>query len=144
MMSRLRTVLHLLLAIALVVPGVAAPMQSVRDGLAHAAHAAAPGAMAGMDAAMAMHIPDEAMAGMPCEHMGEADPAPPMQPVAARDPGDCCNPHTCDLSACLGTGCLPELPRIAACVPPATPLVPWRQPAQPARLIETPLRPPIA
>ena len=141
MSRRVRTALHLLLAIALVVPGIAAPMQAVRDALAHAP-ASAPTEMAVMHAAGAM--PADDMAGMPCEHM--AAPVATVDAGAAAHPdnGSCCTPRSCDLSACLGTGCLPELPRIAAFVPPSTPLLPWRQPASPTRLIETPLRPPIA
>ena len=138
MSPRVRTVLHLLLAIALAVPGIAAPMQAVREALA-AMPVAMP--MEGMEMARAM--PGDDMAGMPCDRMGISDTSSAM-PTPRHGDGACCNPHTCDLSACLGTGCLPELPRIAAFVPASTPPVPWRQPAQPARLIETPLRPPIA
>ena len=132
--------LHLLLAIALVVPGIAAPMQAVREALAPAPAATA---MGGMDMDMATGMSGDDMAGMPCDRKQATDAASAL-PATHASGGDCCTPHACDLSACLGTGCLPALPRIAAFVPPSTPPVPWQQPARPVRLIETPLRPPIA
>jgi hypothetical protein len=137
---RCRVALHLLLALCLVIPGIAAPAQAVSDEL----HAAAAAQMAdemsdSMD--MGMAAMDMSAQGMPCGDMHMAD-APSKQ--APEKSGDCCAPHTCDLSACLGTGCLPELPRLAPSVPPAATPIPWRQPRLPAGVIETPLRPPIA
>jgi hypothetical protein len=160
---RCRVALHLLLALCLVIPGIAAPAQAVADEL----HAVAASRMAdatrdsmdhamsdakampaSMDMSMPMAAADMSMQGMPCGemHMSDATPKSPSEsssasPSKARD---CCAPHSCDLSACLGTGCLPELPRIAANVPPTATLIPWRQPRLPAGVIDTPLRPPIA
>jgi hypothetical protein len=142
---RCRVALHLLLALCLVIPGIAAPAQGVADELHAVAAAQADDAM---DAAMAdgampasMDMPSEMAAhGMPCGEMHMADA--PSKPASKS--GDCCTPHTCDLSACLGTGCLPELPRLAASVPPTATLIPWRQPRLPAGVVDTPLRPPIA
>jgi hypothetical protein len=59
-------------------------------------------------------------------------------------PCDCCTPASCDLSACLGTACLPTLPRIVAAVPPGVLHVRWSAPAPPSRVLDRPLRPPIA
>ena len=145
---RCRVALHLLLALCLVVPGIAAPAQGITDALQAATAAAVQGAesmtgsmAASMDmASMDMPPMDMAEQGMPC---GDMDmPGPTSKPDSRS--GDCCAPHSCDLSACLGTGCLPELPRLAASVPPAATPIPWRQPRLPAGVIDTPLRPPIA
>lgn len=164
---RCRVALHLLLALCLVIPGIAAPAQAVADELHAAAAARMAEAMRGsmddaMDAGampadmMSMDMPmpataadvsmrDMPMEDMPCGAMHMSDATPPKSPSSspARS-GDCCAPHSCDLSACLGTGCLPELPRIAASVPPVATLIPWRQPRLPAGVVDTPLRPPIA
>ena len=78
-----------------------------------------------------------AMADMPCD---EDDP----QAAGHEMPCDCCTPASCDLSACLGTACLPELPRFVAAIPPAAIPLPWATPAPATRLVDTPLRPPIA
>ena len=135
---RCRIALHLLLALCLVVPGIAAPAQAVADEL----HAAAAARMSdAMSDSMDMAAMDVSMQGMPCGEMHMADA--PSKATSDKS-GDCCAPHSCDLSACLGTGCLPELPRLAASVPPAATLVPWRQPRLPAGVVDTPLRPPIA
>ena len=140
---RCRVALHLLLALCLVVPGIAAPAQGVADAL-QAVAAAQADAMDGSTTADPMpasvDTPDMAAHDMPCGDMHMADAS--SQPASTS--GDCCSPHACDLSACLGTGCLPELPRLAASVPPAATPIPWRQPRLPAGVIDTPLRPPIA
>lgn len=118
-----RIVLHLLLAWFLAIPGIVAPALAVADGLRVAS------AVASMDAM--------AEAGVPCDELTApiANPAPPC---------DCCDSHECSLSACLGTGCLPVLPQVAAQVPsPAMP-APWRQSPVAAGLIDPLLRPPIA
>ena len=158
---RCRVALHLLLALCLVIPGIAAPAQAVADGLHAAAAARMAEAMRGamddamdadalpasMDMAMPVAAADMSMSDMPCGemHMPDATPKSSESPSASPSKAhDCCAPHACDLSACLGTGCLPELPRLAASIPPAATLVPWRQPRLPAGVIDTPLRPPIA
>ena len=117
-----RFVLHLLLVVALAVPGGIAPAQAVADLLPE--HAAA-------------SVGDMPFGELPCDQMGASagDAAPE---------GDCRTPHDCDFSACLGTSCLPELPRMVAGVPAGASVVPWRQPELPAGVIDTPLRPPIA
>lgn|SRR5687767_14904505 len=117
-----RIALHLLLAAFLVIPGIAAPAQGVASELQAAASAAMADGMADAD--------------MPCDQMGRDS--------AEQAPCDCCTPHACDFSACLGTGCLPELPRLVAAIPPVVAPVYGRQPPAPAVVIETPFRPPIA
>ena len=118
-----RIALGLTLALALVLPGIAAASQSVR-----VAFATVPSATR------------SAAHGMPCD--GMAMPAPTKAP--AGKPSGNCGARGCDLAACLGAGCLPATPHIAASIP-ATGLVPnWEQPLRPSRLAETLLRPPIA
>ena len=77
------------------------------------------------------------MAAMPC-----GDDLP--QAAEHEMPCNCCTPATCDLSACLGTACLPELPRLVAAIPPPVMPLPWNDPAPPSLRSDTPLRPPIA
>lgn len=119
-----RIAMHLFLVVALVIPGIAAPVQSVAEGLQAIA------------AASKADAPVMAMGDMPCD---DAD-----MPAAKSKPCDCCTPQACDFSACLGTACLPELPRVTAMVPPAEVLLPWQGPAYVPGVIENPLRPPIA
>ena len=111
-------VLHLLLAAGLVLPGIAAPGQAVSHALAAAGDNQDP------------------MSASPCSGMSMPDKSPPHTPMG----GD----HGCDLAACLGAGCLPTLPHVAAFVPDSDVLIPWDQPVPPSRLVERPLRPPIA
>lgn len=59
-------------------------------------------------------------------------------------PCDCCTPHGCDLAACLGTSCLPELPAVTADLVRAGEPVQWNAPPVPAMTVDTPLRPPRA
>ena len=118
----LRIVVRLLMVVSLVGSGIVAPAQEIEESLQQAAEMA--------DAAAA--------ADMPCGGMD--------MPSSAVDtaPCDCCPAQGCDLSACLGTACLPDLPRIAASASPAAMSVPWQQPVVPAGFNDTPLRPPIA
>lgn len=112
----IRWTVHLLLILALVLPGTAAPAQAVADALS---------ALATQDAEMpcdGMQTAPEHRAGMPC---------------------DCCEHGKCDISACLGTGCLFAPPRLVAAIPLTNAPQPWRRPAPPSHTIETPLRPPI-
>ncbi|WP_157475323.1 hypothetical protein [Lysobacter sp. Root494] len=118
-----RLTLHCLLMIAMVTATVAVPAQAASDTL----EATAAAKMAA------------AMADMPCADMAMSHGKAPH-----KAPCDCCNPVSCDLSACLGTACLPELPRVVATVPGVTLLIPWQAPASPSQVIDTPLRPPIA
>jgi len=115
--------MHLLLAVALVIPGIAAPVQAVADGLEAIA------------AAAKAEVPVMAMGDMPCDDVD--------MPADESKPCDCCTPQACDFSACLGTAFLPELSRVAAVIPPAGVLLPWQAPAYAPGVIETPLRPPI-
>jgi hypothetical protein len=116
----LRAALHLLLIAGLVLPGIAAPAQGATQALATAASGG------------------KAMTHAPCDGMQD-----PMQDAAhGRLPAGA--QHGCDLSACLGSGCLPSLPHVAAFIPEAGSLVAWDQPMSPSRHLETPLRPPIA
>ena len=116
-----RLALHWLVVISMITTTLVAPAQAATDALQEAA--------ASQMAA--------AMADMPCADM--------EMPAATDDmPCDCCTPASCDLSACLGIACLPELPRQVAGIPQATIPTLWNAPALPTRLIDTPLRPPIA
>lgn len=117
-----RVALHLLLVAFLAIPAVAAPARAVADAMQAATASAIAEAMAQADE--------------PCDAM-RASPD-------GQQPCDCCPSHTCDISACLGTGCLPELPRVIASIPPVAAAAPWHQPAVPAGTTETPFRPPIA
>lgn len=119
--SLTRQALHWLVIITMVAATLVVPAQAADEAVREAA-----------TARMAA-----AMADMPC---GEA-----MEQAAAHDmPCDCCTPASCDLSACLGTACLLELPRVAGTAPLHIAHEPWNAPAPPMRLIDTPLRPPIA
>lgn len=112
----LRVALHLLLAVGLVLPGIAAPAQAVGHALA----------------TMSGHA--DAMSQSPCS--GMTMPDTPHMPSGTQ--------HGCDLAACLGAGCLPVMPHVAAFIPDADSLVTWKQPVPPSRLPDTLLRPPIA
>lgn len=118
------------LAILFLVAAVCtAPAQAVAQALHEAIDSRAPASLAtDSHAAMAM------TAGMPCGDM-------PSNAGDAHSYG--CAHNGCDLSVCLGTACLPELPRLIAAVP-ATVLRPqWQAAMPPSRQIDTPLRPPI-
>jgi len=117
-----RIALKLLLAVMLVVTGVVAPVQAIAD-----AFASMP-APASTQAATAQK--------MPCESMDRSEQGGPPCP--------CCAQHSCDLSNCLGTACLPELPRMAAARPLTTAPIAWRQSHVPVGVADAPLRPPIA
>ena len=112
-----RLAIHLLLVVSLVLPGSAAPAQAVADALSTLATSAASMPCDGMQ--------------MPAEHQH----APPC---------DCCEHGKCDISACLGTGCLFALPRLVALIPGVAAPLPWQRPAPDSRTVETPLRPPIS
>ena len=125
MLSRIaRLTLHCLLMIAMATATVAVPAEAARDLF---------------EAAAAAKMADT-MSDMPCADVM----AKSVGKASHKAPCDCCNPVTCDLAACLGTACLPELPRVVAAIPVTTPLVPWQAPASPSRVIDRPLRPPIA
>lgn len=119
--SLLRLAVHWLVILTMIATAAMVPAQAATGAL-QAAEAAR---MAG------------ATADMPCG--GEMD-----APAAQHEmPCDCCAPASCDLSACLGTACLPALPRVAATIPLAVVHVRWNAPAPPSRVLDTPLRPPI-
>lgn len=115
-----RLALHWLVIITMVATTLVTPMQAADESLREAG------------ARMAA-----AMSEMPCGDEME-------MAVSHEMPCDCCTPVSCDLSACLGTACLLELPRVAAAIPFQTTHAAWNAPARPTRLIDTPLRPPIA
>lgn len=116
-----RAALHWLVIIMMIATTLVAPMQATGEVLQEAATARTAAAMA----------------DMPCgDEMGMA--------ATHEMPCDCCTPASCDLSACLGTACLPELPRVAAAIPFHAFHATWNAPVRPTRLIDTPLRPPIA
>ena len=116
-----RLALHWLVVISMITTTLVVPAQAATDTLQSAAAAQ-----------MAA-----AMADMPCEDKDATAAAHEM-------PCDCCTPASCDLSACLGIACLPEVPRLVAGIPAGTIHVQWNAPAPPSRLVDTPLRPPIA
>lgn len=125
MLARIaRLTLHCFLMIAVVAATVAVPAQAASERI----EAAAAAKMAA------------AMADMPCAD----DMAKSHGSASHKAPCDCCNPVSCDLSACLGTACLAEPPRVVAAVPAITLVVPWQAPASPSHVTDTPLRPPIA
>ena len=113
----IRLAIHLLLVMSLILPGISAPAGALADEL-HALTASA------------------AMADMPCDEGQRASDH--------QAPCDCCPQSKCDLSACLGTGCLFELPRLAAFVPPTAMPLPWDLPAPDSQAVGTLFRPPIA
>ncbi|HEY0660056.1 MAG TPA: hypothetical protein VGD21_01840 [Lysobacter sp.] len=118
-----RLALHWLVVVSMITTTLVVPAQAAIDTLQSA-----------VAAQMAA-----AMADMPCDDMDMDTGA-----TAHEMPCDCCASDSCDLSACLGTACLSELPRLVAGIPAATIQPPWNAPAPPSRLIDTPLRPPIA
>ena len=120
-----RIALHLLLAVSLVIPGVVSQAQTIAYELQAAA----------ATATMADAIASDQM---PCDDMDM------LAPADGAEPDDCCTPQSCDLSACLGTACLPQLPRIAAAPPLGAAPPSWLQSIHPIGVSDTPLRPPIA
>lgn len=110
--------LHLLLAVLLVIPGVIAPMQGVAGELDRLA------------AVSAM------TADSPCDMHGTG--------TMSEMPCDCCTSHGCDLAACLGISCLPELPAVIAGLVRAGEPVQWSIPPVRSMAVDTPLRPPKA
>ena len=108
--------LHLLLAVGLVLPGIAAPAQRVSEAAALASGTT------------------QAMTHSACDGTAMLGKAPMKTPGSTQG---------CDLAACLGAGCLPALPHLAAFVPDAeSPLV-VDQPVLPSQQPDTLLRPPI-
>jgi len=122
----LRIALHLLLAAGFVLPGIVAPAQATAQALAAASASAAADATG--------------MAHSPCDRMTVPMPMPGKAP--AKLPAGA--HQGCDLAACLGAGCLPTLPHLAAYVPEHVPPIAWDQPVPPSQRADTPLRPPIA
>ena len=114
----IRVGLHLLLMVSLVLPAIAMPARAATQAWQAASVAMTTG-HDGMD--MTQPAPHK-------KHCQEG----------------CCPRQTCDLSACIATGCLPRF----ASLPTVKLVVPftfsWRSITPPVRLVETPLRPPIA
>jgi len=119
----LQIALHLLLAVGLVAPGIAAQAQSVALAFATTSLGAAT---------------DRQDVGC-----GDMSPAT-MDVHPQKRPATPCDQHGCTMAACLGAGCLPTLPRVLAFVPIGESLITWEQPVRPSRVLDTPLRPPIA
>jgi hypothetical protein len=112
-----RVALHLVLVVSMSLAGAVAPVAAAEEALA-----SIPAPTAPMD--------------MPCDDMGA------MQQAPAHDP--CAKAH-CSLAACLGAAaCLPGMARVAAHVPAAGRFDATDVPFVPSRVIDTPLRPPIA
>ena len=110
--------LHLLLAVGLVLPGIAAPAQAASQLLASASG-----------------MPD-AMSHSSCDAMAMQGGAPAKGLPASH--------HECNLAGCLGAGCLPRVAHVAAFVPATDNPVAFDQPVPPSQLPDTLLRPPIA
>ena len=132
MRSRLPFVaLHLVLIASMLMAGFAAPMQAIAAGFAAATTATQP------------------MPGMPCDHMqamaGGAMASHGMDaPAPHRDaPGDACASAHCSLGACLGIAYLQEIPQLAMQAPRGDAPAAWMPIPRLARMLETPLRPPI-
>jgi hypothetical protein len=113
-----RVVLYLLLAASLVLPGIAMPARAATQ-------------------AWQAVVASTAVAG----HPGMA--TTPQTPHRHCQQG-CCPQQACDVGACIATACLPRLASLATVklVVPFT--FSWRSITPPTRLVETPLRPPIA
>ena len=112
-----RVVLHLLLIVSLVLPGIAMPARAATQAWQAASAAVA-----------TMH-----------DGMDMAQPAPHKHCQQR-----CCPKQACDLGACIATGCLPRfasLPVMELVVPFT---FSWHSITPPTRLVETLLRPPIA
>ena len=116
-----RRALHLLLVAALILPGSVWPARAAVSILDAAAAAVA----SEMPCHDAMPAPSKPHNGEPCED-------------------GCCPQPTCDISACVGTGLLPQFASLPAAMPPVPLTFSWRATPPPSRLIDTPLRPPIA
>jgi len=113
-----RILLHLLLAVGLVLPGVAANAQATSQM-----------------AAIASGVP-AAMSHSACDGMAMHSKAPSKMPPGVS--------HGCNLAACLGAGCLPALPYVTAFVPAVQSPITLDEPVPPSQLPDAPLRPPIA
>lgn len=117
----IRILLHLLLALAFVLPALAAPAQGVAGALAGAVQPEMP--CGDMPGGMDTMAGDHAMGhGIGC---------------------DCCSVQ-CDLSACLGAACLFTVPAIVGIALPAATPLPWRATPLVAHVPDRLLRPPIA
>lgn len=110
-----RLSLQLLLATSLIVSGGLWPVGNVSD----AASATA-------------------ATGMPCHEAARA-----TSDIHPCDNG-CCPQSSCDPSACVATACPPQIMILPAVMAPVALQTGWYTHALPSRLIDTPLRPPIA
>jgi len=119
-----RVALHLLLIATLIMPGGGAWAT-----MAVANPAPAPVAEVAVTDAMPCHDT------MPMDV--ETNSTPPCEE-------GCCPQATCDVSACLASACLPRFVSLPAAAPPAPFVFPWHVDAPSPRLIDSPLRPPIA
>ena len=113
-----RAASYLLLAVSLVLPGIAMPARAASQVWEAVAASTAVAAHDGMDMTQLT----------PHKHCQEG----------------CCPQQTCDLGACIATACLPRF----ASLPTVKLVVPftfsWRSITPHTRAVETPLRPPIA
>jgi hypothetical protein len=118
----IRVAAHLMLAISLVLPGVAAPARAAANAFAQPTAATTTMARGGRPTA--------------CGDMG-------VRPDRHRAPVDPCSTHNCDLSACIGTACLPEIAGVIAVAAPTPAPALRRHPLRLLRIVDLPLRPPI-
>jgi hypothetical protein len=116
----IRRALHLFLVAALILPGSLWPARATVSLVDSATVAAA----IDMPCGKAMPAPSKSHDGQPCED-------------------GCCPQPTCDLSACVGTGVLPQLASLPSVLPPVPLVFSWRITPPPSQLLDTPLRPPI-
>jgi hypothetical protein len=77
--------------------------------------------------------------GIPC-HDGGADTQRASTPCKM----GCCLQQSCDPSACVATACTPHIPAFSGVMASVALDIAWPAQVLPARLIDTPLRPPIA
>jgi hypothetical protein len=110
-----RQAVHLLLATSLIVSGGLWPVGNVAE-----AASAGPAT------------------GMPCHEGAVATPS------AHPCNNGCCPQSSCDPSACIASACPPQVLILPGVLPPARLQVGWHVHGLPSRLIDTPLRPPIA
>ncbi len=120
--SSFRALFNLMLAVALVLPGVAAPAQAAMNELP----------AVGNHAAVTRHA-------LPCDAMGMAS-----QPMAPASHPDGRPVHHCDLYTCIGAACLPVVPSLVAAVAPVAAPSSGPDVLALSTVVDLKLRPPIA
>jgi hypothetical protein len=114
--------LRVVLALSLVVSGMAVGADAPRDELPVAATSAP---MSSTDSA-----------DLPCHGMDAPD-------TSDDEPCDCCPQRSCDTTTCAFAGCVPVLLPVVASIPLAAAVLPGSLAAPPSTHLQPPLRPPI-